>query len=494
VTTVSLVVGAGGPAVDAVVIGTLSGPSGLALAPGADAVDAALGGRLLAALRTVGAKGRPDEAIKLPTFGMSDTPLIVATGLGEIDPAMPDLEAIRRGVGAAMRALQGTARVRICIGDAPDATLIGAIAEGALLGAYSFSIYKSSPPPAPLQRLAIAIGGPADRASKAALRRAQIVVEAVTRTRDLINTAPNELYPATLADRVSAFGREAGLDVEVLDERALKRGGYGGILGVGAGSSRPPRLVRLAYRPANPRARIALVGKGITFDSGGLNIKTSLMDWMKSDMSGAAAVAAVTAAVAKLKLPIEVIATIPMAENLPSGTAYRPSDVLTFRGGRTVEINNTDAEGRVVLADAIVRASEDSPDYLIETSTLTGAQMVALGARVVGAMGEDAFRDQVVAAGTRAGESLWPMPLPRELRLGIDSSVADLRQVTGERWGGMLVGGHFLSEFVPDGLPWVHLDIAGPAWNAGGPHGYTPKGGTGVIVRTIIATLEELAG
>jgi leucyl aminopeptidase len=218
------------------------------------------------------------------------------------------------------------------------------------------------------------------------------------------------------------------------------------------------------------------------------------MGWMKSDMGGAAAALASVLAAAALKLPVEVTATAPMAENMPSGTAYRPSDVLTMRSGRTVEVDNTDAEGRLILADGIARAVEDDPDYLIELSTLTGAQLVALGTRVIGAMGEPGWRDRVTAAGNAVGEAVWAMPVPDELRAGLDSPVADLRNVTGDRWGGMLVGASFLADFVPDGLPWVHLDIAGPAFNQGSAYGYTPKGGTGAGVRTVVAALTELAG
>jgi leucyl aminopeptidase len=310
--------------------------------------------------------------------------------------------------------------------------------------------------------------------------------------RDLVNTPPNDLYPATFADRVAAEATAAGLEVEVLDERALKRGKFGGILAVGSGSARPPRLVRVAYRPSKPVARVALVGKGITFDSGGLNIKTANMIWMKSDMGGAAAVVAATIAIAALKLPVEVVATVPMAENMPSGSSYRPSDILTLRNGRTVEVADTDAEGRLILADAIIRAMEDKPDYLIETSTLTGGQLVALGPRVIGAMGEPAWRDRVTAAGNEVGESVWAMPIPDELRPALDSSIADLQTLPGDRWASMLVGGAFLSDFVPADFGWVHLDIAGPAFNFGGPHGYTPKGGTGAAVRTITAAVAAL--
>jgi len=210
-------------------------------------------------------------------------------------------------------------------------------------------------------------------------------------------------------------------------------------------------------------------------------------------MGGAAAVIASLAAIAALRLPVEVTATVPMAENMPGGSAYRPSDVITLRGGRTVEVADTDAEGRLILAEAIIRALEDEPDYLIEASTLTGGQLVALGSRVIGAMGEPAWRDRVAAAGNAVGETVWPMPLPADLRKGLDSTVADLVNVPGDRWGSMLVGGHFLADFIPAGLAWVHLDIAGPAWNTGGPRDYTPKGGTGAAVRTIIAAVEQLA-
>jgi leucyl aminopeptidase len=282
--------------------------------------------------------------------------------------------------------------------------------------------------------------------------------------------------------------------VEVLDEKALAAAGYGGVLGVGGGSSRPPRLVRIAYRPDSARRRVALVGKGITFDTGGISIKPAQnMDQMTSDMSGAAAVIATTALAARLELPIAVTATVPMAENMPSATAYRPGDVLRIYGGKTVEVLNTDAEGRLILADALVRAAEDEPDYLIDTATLTGAQIVALGTRTAGVMGTDEFRDRVAGHAQGTGEGGWAMPLPDELRADLDSRIADIANITNHRWGGMLAGGIFLREFVPEGLPWAHIDVAGPAYNTGGPWGYTGKGATGVPVRTLAAVLTDVA-
>jgi leucyl aminopeptidase len=475
----------------AVVVGVHAGPGGPVPEAGAAPVDEALGGRLHAALTTLGVTGRPDEVVKIATLGLAPFPVVVATGLGPAG-GTPDPERVRRGVGAALRSSGTAVRAHIAIG---DATTAGAAAEGALLGAYAYTRYKSRPKPPALRWLTIGVADPHDRAARAALRRAQVVADAVTLTRDLVNVPPNDLYPDVLAKRAADAGSENGLEVEVLDEKALRRQGYGGILGVGAGSVRPPRLVRLRYLPHRPRRRVALVGKGITFDSGGLNLKPgSSLAGMKSDMGGAAAVLAALIAAARLKLAVEVVATLPLAENMISGSAYRPSDVLTLRGGTTVEVTDTDAEGRVILADAIVRAGEDAPDYLIEISTLTGGQVVALGSRVIGAMGEPGFRDRVVAVGQATGESLWPMPLPDDLRAGLDSPVADIANLPDDRWGSMLVGGRFLAEFVPEAMPWVHLDIAGPSWNSGSPHDYTPKGGTGAGARTLIAMLEDIAG
>src|SRR5579875_567494 len=331
---------------DAVVVGVVDGTGGPTLAPGAEPVDAMLDGRLCEALRVAGAKGRPDEVTKIPTLGLADVPLVVGSGLGE---RPGDAEAARRAVGAALRTLTDKRRVHVAI-NAPA----GALAEGALLGAYQFTEYKSRAGK-PVLRTVTLSGAPASRAE---VRRAAIVAEAVALTRDLVNTPPNDLYPLSFADRAAALATARGLPVEVLDERALRRAKYGGILGVGQGSTRPPRLVRISYRPARPKAHVALVGKGITFDSGGLNLKTANLTWMKSDMGGAAAVIASTLALAALKVPVAVTATVPMAENMPSGSSYRPSDVLTMHNGRTVEVADTDAEGRLVLADAITRASE----------------------------------------------------------------------------------------------------------------------------------------
>ena len=486
---------------DALVVGTFSSGDGVRLAPGAEAADAALNGRLLATLTAVGATGSEYDVVKLAAGGSSPVPLIVAVGLGAApaDGAAPDARQVARAAGSAVRALAGKSTVALTLGltggDAAAAALTAAVAEGALLGAYAFDAYRTgdrsrSVPPG---RLTLLVPDPKAEGLDAAARRAGIVAGAVALARDLVNTPPNDLPPAELARRAEEAGHAVGLEVEILDEHALAAAGFGGVLGVGGGSARPPRLVRLRHVGTGPK--VALVGKGITFDSGGISIKPAAgMDQMKADMAGAAAVVAAMTAVAALDLPLDVTATVPMVENLPSGSAYRPADVLTMYGGKKVEVLNTDAEGRLILADAIVRACEDSPEYLIETSTLTGAQRIALGDRTAGVMGTDELRDRVVAAGVRVGEDMWAMPLPDYLRSGLDSKVADIANVTGERAAGMLAAGLFLREFVAEGVQWAHIDVASPAYNTGRPWGYNPKGGTGVPVRTIVAALEGIAG
>src|SRR5215217_1084427 len=483
---------------DAVVVAVGKGPDGPLPTPGAEAVDRLMGGKLLPALADLGARGAEDEVTRLSSFGQGPFPVVAVAGLGAPDAAGAySPEAVRRAAGAASRALAGRRSVvslLAAVGGAPDAERLYAVGEGALLGAYEFTAYKSDPGAdrkAPPGDFTIVVPGAAE--AETALRRVRAVADAVALVRDLVNTPPNDLYPAELAARGAAAGEKAGLATEILDEEALAAGGYGGILAVGGGSTRKPRLLRLTYTGPGAGKKIALIGKGITFDSGGISIKPAAkMEDMKSDMAGAAAVIATVCLVAQLGLPVEVTATVPIAENLPSGSAYRPADIVTFRNGKKAEITNTDAEGRVVLADAIARAAEDRPDILLETSTLTGAQLVALGTRTSGVMGQDALREAVVAASRRSGEAMWPMPLPAELRRGLDSAVADFGNSSAERFGGMLVGGHFLAEFVPDGLPWAHIDIAGPSYNTGAPWGYTLKGGTGVPVRTLLATIETL--
>jgi leucyl aminopeptidase len=475
---------------DAIIVGVAQGPDGPVPAPGAEEVDAALGGNLAETLAALGATGKAEEVTKIASAGKLTAPLIAAVGIGSpADGSAPfDGEALRRAAGAAVRALTNGKSLRVALAlPARDGAEAEAVALGALLGGYTFGRYTGKKQDTDV----ILLGG--DTAGAAA--RARVLADAMTLVRDLVNTSPSDLYPATFAAEAERVAGAAGLDVEVLDDKALADGGYGGLTGVGQGSVHPPRLVRLAYAHPDAAKTVVLVGKGITFDSGGLSLKPpKSMEAMKSDMGGAAAVLAAVSAVAKLGPAVNVVGYLCMAENMPSGTAQRPSDVITIFGGGTVEVLNTDAEGRLVMADALARSAADSPDLLIDVATLTGAQLIALGPRIMGVMAnDDAVLDGVVDAAKRAGEGAWPMPLPEELRKGLDSPVADIANVSQERSGGMLVAGLFLREFVPDGVRWAHLDIAGPAYHEGEPYGYTPKGGTGAAVRLLVQVALDVA-
>lgn len=453
-------------------------------------LDAEAVGEIEVALEALGAKGGTDQVTRVlaPSLPVAS---VLAVGLGKPRDEWP-ADLIRRAAGTAARSLNGTEAVITTLSDID----LEAAVEGLILGAYRFSDFRSAKTAPKDAGLTAITALTADtKTAKAQAQRAEDIAAAVAIARDFVNTPPSHLFPDEFAKQAKALGEATGLEVEVLDDKALAKAGYGGIVGVGKGSSRPPRLVRLIHRGAGKKSkRVALVGKGITFDTGGISIKPAAnMHHMTSDMGGAAAVIATVVLAAKQKLPIEVIATVPMAENMPSATAQRPGDVLTQYGGITVEVLNTDAEGRLILADAIVRACEDEPDYLIETSTLTGAQTVALGSRTPGVMGSEEFRDRVATLSQSVGENGWAMPLPEELKDDLKSTVADLANVSGSRYAGMLVAGTYLREFVADGVQWTHIDIAAPAYNTGGAWGYTPKGGTGVPTRTMFAVLEDIA-
>jgi leucyl aminopeptidase len=453
-------------------------------------------------LRALEATGGSEQVHRLvvPSLPVAS---VLTIGLGKPRTEWP-ADTIRRAAGVAARSLGGAEAVITTLTDLPGesgADVCSAAVEGLVLGSYRFTDFRSdktAPKDNGLRKVTVLASS---KDAKKQSAHGAAVATAVATARDLVNTPPSHLFPAEFAKRAKALGESIGLEVEVLDDKALHKAGYGGVIGVGQGSSRPPRLVRLVHRGSKlakgkkgkAGKRVALVGKGITFDTGGISIKPAAsMHYMTSDMGGAAAVIATVTLAAQQQLPIDVIATVPMAENMPSATAQRPGDVLTQYGGTTVEVLNTDAEGRLILADAIVRACEDGPDYLIETSTLTGAQTVALGARIPGVMGSDEFRDRVAAISQRVGENGWPMPLPDELKDDLTSTVADLANVSNQRFAGMLVAGVFLREFVADGVSWAHIDVAGPAYNTGSPWGYTPKGATGVPTRTMFAVLEDI--
>jgi leucyl aminopeptidase len=477
---------------DVLVIGISQGPEGPVLADGAQDVDAAMGGHLTETLTALGATGKAEEITKTLSAGALGAPLIAAVGLGKASASgPPDAEALRRSAGAAVRALTSAKATKIAFAlPAADEASAEAVAIGALLGSYYFGRYRSNGH-APPQLTLVASG----EQVAAAVTRAEVISAAVNLVRDLVNTSPSHLYPETMAAEADKVAGQGDLDIEILDEKALREGGYGGLTGVGQGSVHPPRLVRLGYSHPDATKTVVFVGKGITFDSGGLSLKPpKAMETMKCDMGGAAAVLAALQAIAKLGPAVNVVGYLSLAENMPGGHAQRPSDVISIYGGTTVEVLNTDAEGRLVLADAMARSAQDSPDLLIDIATLTGAQLIALGKRVAGVMSnDDATLAGVVKAAGKAGEAMWGMPLPEELRRGLDSKVADLANVAADRDGGMLVAGLFLREFVPDGVKWAHLDIAGPAFNTNEAYGYTPKGGTGSGVRTLAQIAADVA-
>ncbi|MGH3585691.1 MAG: leucyl aminopeptidase [Pseudonocardia sp.] len=484
--------------VDALVVGTCSTSDGVAVV--ADQLPESLVRQIETLAPRLGVTGAPDEVRRLPAGDGVAADVLILAGLGERAPDGTFApEVLRSAAGAATRELAGTATVAVSL-PAVDEDELAAVVEGALLGAYSYTRYRSgdaASKKAPVGSIQVATSFARSGRAKAAVARGEVLAAAVHGTRDLVNDAPNELYPAAFVDAtkaaVKALGAK-GVKVSVLDDKQLAAGGYGGLVGVGQGSPRGPRLVKLTYSPAKATTKVAIIGKGITFDTGGISLKPpASMPTMKSDMAGAAAVLHTVLAAARLGLPVAVTGYLCLAENMPGGNAQRPADVITIRGGKTVEVTNTDAEGRLVMADGLVAAVEDGHDVVLDIATLTGAQMVALGNRTSGVMGPDAVRDEVKAAADDAGEAFWPMPMPAELKAGLKSNVADMVNSAPSRWGGMLFAAHFLAEFVGD-TPWAHLDIAGPSYNEGSSFGYTPTGGTGVGVRTLLAFLEGRAG
>jgi leucyl aminopeptidase len=451
-------------------------------------------GELSEVLDLLGFTGEKGQTVTFPSAGAVKAGLVVAVAL----PAEPSAEDLRRAAARGVRAAKNATSLAVAL-HPTGVDEVEAIAEGLALGGYVFDTYKSKKKGAaktPKLKTAVILS-PFARQTTAtkAVERAATVAAAVNIARDWVNTPPGDLRPGDFAEAITAH---AGTDVKVTvwDEKRLAKERCGGILGVGRGSDSPPRLVTMTYEPAGAVAHLALVGKGITFDSGGLSIKPgSSMQTMKLDMAGAAAIAAATVAIAKLGLPIRITAYACIAENMPSGGAMRPGDVLHMRSGATVEVHNTDAEGRLVLADGLALAAETKPDRIVDVATLTGACVVALGSHTSGILGNDeAFGEVVFAASKSAGESMWPLPITEEMQGVVkSSSVADLRQHNPKSYGGTLFAAAFLREFVND-IPWAHLDIAGPSFNEGSAFDYTPVGGTGTGVRTLVRLATELAG
>jgi leucyl aminopeptidase len=456
--------------------------------PGAEVVEAALGGGLRRFVDEAGFAGKPDETLVVPTPGRAAAGVAVLVGLGE--PGSVSADRLRRAAAAVARsASHARSVVTTLLGAAPDlepGAAAQALAEGFELGSYRFLAYKSDGEGSKLSRVVVA--GPGGAAVRDGLARGKTVAAAVSWARDMVNEPSGAKAPAEFAAAARRLLTGRGVTVTVMSEAQLRTQKMGGVLGVGQGSVRPPRFVRAVYQPrgATRAGTLALVGKGVVFDSGGLSLKTSSgMETMKTDMSGAAAVLGAMSALQALGVRHRVVAYAPMVENMPSGSAIRPGDVLRMRNGTTVEVLNTDAEGRLILADALSLAASERVDAIVDVATLTGACVVALGEKVAGVMGNrDEWVDQVRAAAVRAGEPLWPLPLPSEYRKLLDSEVADVRNISTGSYGGALTAGLFLERFVDD-VAWVHLDIAGPA-RASSDDGELTKGGTGFGVRSLL--------
>lgn len=442
------------------------------------------------AIRAVEFPGKAGSTSRVPAPKGFSADSILLVGLGNFDRAeltgeneSTSLEVLRRAAGNALRTLTGASSIAVAL-PAPNPAAVEAITVGAVLGAYRFLDYVTDDEdkvPGP-----VTIIGPKGKEFGSAHDAGVLLAAATNRARDLVNTPPLDLYPESFAQLVKVQAKERKLKVTVLGDKELQAGGYGGIIGVGQGSTRGPRLVKVEYSPKNAAHHLSFVGKGITFDSGGLSLKPAAsMEDMKSDMAGAAAVVQSVFAIADLGLPVRATAWLALAENMPGSSAIRPSDVLTMRSGKKVEVTNTDAEGRLVLADALSDAGDENPDLLIDVATLTGAQVVALGNRTAGVMGSDTARSTVTEAAARAGEEMWAMPIPEEMLSGFDSSSADLKN-SGPRPGGMLAAAAFLKEFVDSDTAWAHVDIAGPSFNTNSAFGYMPVAATGAAVRTLV--------
>ncbi|ANR63056.1 leucyl aminopeptidase [Corynebacterium glutamicum] len=473
--------------IDAIIVAIFEGEDSIELA-GGEILDFIFSTEqqadILTQLEAVGAKATANSITRVPG---TDVAPVIAVGLGKAD--LLDDETLRRASGTAARSLGSFENVATTIGDLG----LAAAVTGFGLGSYSYAGLRKETEESKDKTTTVTFIS-TGKDDKDVFVEAQIIVESVLLARDLVNTPSSHLYPESYSVIASNEASKHGLQTTILDEKQLADQGFGGILAVGNGSSRKPRLLRIDWKPRKAKKSIALVGKGITFDTGGISIKPGAsMENMISDMGGSASVLATIIAAARLNLSINVSAFLPMAENMPSGDAFRPGDVITHFGGITSEILNTDAEGRLILADAIAYASEDKPDYLIDAATLTGAQLVALGLRTSGVMGTDEFRDSVAKTGREVGEQAWAMPLPEELDEQVKSPVADLRNVTNSRFAGMSAAGRYLQEFVGADIEWAHVDIAGPAYNTAGEFGYTPKRATGQPVRTFVQVLKDLS-
>lgn len=486
---------AAAPGID--LLGLAITSKGLATSFGRD-IDRKLGGTLSKIIKTEELKGKAGETRSVSTLGKIPAANVLLIGVGEPADGPQAAETLRK---AAARLVKNGNRLRartVALEDADPcrkkaaAPVRGqAIAEGAVLASYSFDIYKKPNAKKTVQNVVV-LTSDASRVA-AGFRKGTVYAESTNLARDLINLPANDMTPRRMAEEARKVARGSGLRLKVLGEREIKRLGMGCYWAVSRGSVEPPVFLHLHYRPrTRPRKRIAIVGKGVTFDSGGLSLKTAQgMETMKDDMSGSAAMLAVMKAVAQLKPQIEIHGFAAMTENMPSGSAGKPGDIVRAMNGKSVEILNTDAEGRLTLADAVGYAQKQKPDLLIDVATLTGACVIALGELCSGILGNNqALIDRLIGSAKAAGEKVWQLPLIEEYKDELKSSAADLKNVGG-RWGGTINGALFIQEFIDAKLPWAHIDIAGPSWTEK-ELDFGPRGGTGHIVRTLLEFIDSI--
>jgi leucyl aminopeptidase len=493
-------------------LGLLCFETSFAADPHFAAIDQRLDGLLRRVLAEERFQSKSGQSLVLHTHGRLKSHRIALIGAGPSTNQSPAAVRTVAGRFARLAATVGARTVGLILPEAPASEkkvagtpatktesyarpdlLIQAAAEGLLLGLYRFDKYldvaKRTPAPVEVVHL---FGPAALQDAGAAIRRASETARAVANARNLVNEPAGYLTPAKFAEIAEQFAKETGIDATILGPEACRQRGMGLFLAVSQGSAQEPRFIHLAWKPAGAKKKVVLIGKGVTFDSGGLSLKTNdgMLD-MKVDMSGAAAVMAAIEAAARERLPVEIHALAACTENMPSGTAYKLGDVLRSMAGKTVEINNTDAEGRLTLADALTYGLELKPDFILDFATLTGACVVALGPHIAGVMSNnDDLLARWLASAKDAGEEMWPLPLPPRLADQLKSEIADMKN-TGERWGGALTAGLFLKEFV-DATPWAHIDLAGPA-STDKELGHVSKGGTGFGVATILQFLRDLA-
>lgn len=460
-------------------------------------VDHALGGALKALLESKEFEGKANETALVHTQGKLPAKRIILIGLGKKKDL--GLDHIRQAMGHAAKRVRQAKAVSFTVAvpaltpkGASPVEVAQAMVEGAVLGTYQFTVYRSEPPNRDIASMALLSSSQKAhlRQLQEGARRGTATAEATVFVRDLCNHPSNVMTPSKVADEAKAIAKETGVSVKILEQKEMESLGMGALLGVAKGSHQPPKFIILQYQGAKKKDErpVVLVGKTITFDTGGISLKPAEnMEQMKADMTGGAEVLATMRAAARLKLPLNLISILPAAENMPGGRAMRPGDVVKTLSGKTVEVQNTDAEGRLILSDGLAYATRFQPAALIDIATLTGACVVALGQFAIGMFGTDArLKEAVRKAGLRAGERVWEMPLWDDYFEQLRSEVADMRNIGG-RGGGMITAALFLSKFVGD-CPWVHLDIASTDWSER-ERAYIPKGPTGIGTRLLIQFL-----